>query len=183
AFHVVDRGQTIDEEQIRQLIIELMPPQQPVIPFVTITPITIRENILEGYELWFHLDGVVERNEGKIGDLNPENLAMFVEPADGVIDQVPYEITPIRSNLWMVFPQTDNDLTHVLVRFTFSLERPMPIVAYNPRSGDMDGFDTLGDYINKTGQQLEGHRILSDKMGESLVVYVREQSSARRIEQ
>jgi hypothetical protein len=183
AFHVVDRGQSISEEQIRQLILELMPPQQPVIPFVTVTPITLRESFLQGYELWFHLDGIAEQNEGRLDELHQENMALYVERAPGVVDDIPYELAQIRPNVWMVFPQTGDDGLPPLVRFVFSLERPMNLIAFNPDSGGLEDFATLADYINKTGQQLEGHRVISERFGEALVVYAREQSAAGRLEE
>lgn len=184
AFHVVDRSQALDEDQLREIIISLLPPQQPVIPFVTITPITQDNNILEGYELWFHLDGIAEQNEGGIEELHEENLALFVEPAPGAIDQIPFEVAPIRPNLWMVFPAFGRVGPVPLVRFAFNLDVPMGIKAFNPAAGGIDGFATLREYIKNTGQQLEGRQMMVERFnGEALVVFVREQGNARRLEQ
>jgi hypothetical protein len=179
----VDRGQTIDEETIRQLIIQLMPPQQPVIPFVTITPITLRDTVLVGYELWFHLDGIAEQNDGGIEELHQENMAVYIEVAPGVVDIMPLEaIQRIRPNVWMVIPQR-NEIFMPLVRFAFSLDIPMGIRAFDPASGAIELYNTLREYTDKTTQQLEGHRVRSERFGEAHIVYAREQSAARRLEE
>ena len=185
AFHVVERGESISEDEIRDLILELMPPPEPTIPFVTVTPITLRENILEGYELWFHLDGVAEQNEGGIESLNEENVAVYVETAPGAVDELPLEaIQQIRPNVWMIMPQpTDDQAFPPLVRVLFSLGAPMGIRAFHPENGNMEEFETLSDYMRSTGQRLEGHQTVSERLGEALVVYAREQGSARRLEQ
>lgn len=181
AFHVVDRRITTNE--IRQLILELLPPQQPVIPFVTITPITNVDNFLEGYELWFHLDGVAEQNDGGLVlSVEPQNVAMYVESAPGVVDDVPIEaLQNIRPNVWMVIPQRGDNILPPLVRMVFSLDEQMDIKAFNPDSGAVEGFLTLREYIEKTRQKLEGHIVQSERFGEALVVYVREQSFAREL--
>jgi hypothetical protein len=161
-----------------------MPPQQPVIPFVTITPITLRSTILEGYEMWFHLDGIAEMNDGGIEDLHPENMAMYVEAAPGSVKEVPIEaIQRIRPNVWMVIPQRDQEPLTPLVRMVFSLDVPMGIRAHAPASGGIETYDTLREYIDKTQQQLDGHRMQSERFGEALVVYAREQTAAGRLEQ
>jgi hypothetical protein len=81
----------------------------------------------------------------------------------------------------MVIPQRGDQLFAPLVRMVFSLEVPMIITAFDPQTGNMETYDTLSDYISKTGQQLQGHRIKSERFGEALVVYAREQSAAGRL--
>lgn len=186
AYHVVERSETISEEEIRRLIIQLLPEQEPVIPFVTITPIVPQGDILDGYELWFHLDGVAENNDGGIGILDPGNMAMYVETAPGVVDEVPLgenDIQMIRPNVWMVTPLLDDEIIPPLVRFVFSLQVPMDIWAYDPNNGNRVNFDTLQEYIEETGQRLEGEIMTTGRFedGDALVVYVREQSAARRL--
>jgi hypothetical protein len=65
----------------------------------------------------------------------------------------------------------------------FSLEADMLMKAYNPQSDSIEDYERLGEYIDKIGRQLEGHRMRSDKFGEALVVYAREQAAAGRLEQ
>lgn len=184
AFHIVDRPDTIDEEQIRKLILELLPPPEPVIPFVTITPITLRNTILQGYELWFHLDGIVDLNDGGIENLSQENMAMYAEIAPGIVKEVPLEaIQFIRPNVWMVIPEGGQDQASPLIRMAFALENEMIITAFNPQSDSMETYTTLIEYIDKIGRQLEGHLMHSERFGEALVVYVREQLAAGRLEE
>ncbi len=183
AFHVVDRGQAIDEEQLRQLILSLIPPQQPVVPFVTITPITDGD-VAFAYELWFHLDGLLEQNEGLIKSLHEGNCLMFVEPSPGAAELVPLELGQIRENVWMAFPAFGNVPSRSLVRFAFSLDEAIGIQAFDPAAGGMAFYDTLREYLEKTGQRAQGRMMRSDKFGtDALVVYAREQGSARRLEQ
>ncbi len=184
AFHIVDRPPTIDEETIREIIEELIPPPEPVIPFVTITPITLRNTLLEGYELWFHLDGIAEANEGGIEELHQENFAMYVETAPNVVDEVPLEtIDRIRPNLWLVIPQRNQEPLPPLVRMVFSMDEAMTITAFSPISNSMETFSNLREYIDKIDRQLEGHQMLSERFGEAHVVYVREQVGAGRLEE
>ena len=190
AFHVVDRGETIDEERIRQIIEELMPPPeppQPAIPFVTITPITASEgdfDFLRSFELWFHLDGLLEQNDGGIENLHMENLHLWIEIAPGAVQPVPFEMQMVRPNLWYAHPQIENpELGLPLARFAFMLDADYNIKAFNPQAGGLDGFPTLREYIDGTRQQLDGHLLQSEQLGDVLVVYVRQQGRARRIQE
>lgn len=186
AFHIVERAETMGEDEIRRLIRELMRPQEPVIPFVTVTPITPEQNFLEGYELWFHLDGIAEMNDGAIELLDESNLAMYVEAEPGRVEEVPLrEIFPIRPNVWMAIPAEANEIPRPLVRFVFGLWMPMGIKAYDPNTGNMDGFENLGTYVDATGQRLQGQIMRTERFeeGEGLVVYVREQGLAGRLEE
>jgi hypothetical protein len=181
AFHVVDRGQTgVTEERVREIIRELMQPQEPVIPFVTVTPLT-EGNQAFAYELWFHLDGIAEQNEGKIERLDPENFAFYVEPMPNAVEQIPVEFEQLRDNVWHVFPAFGNQRTRSLVRMAFALDMPIGIQAFNPVAGGLEFFETLREYIDKSDQRLEGQLMATERFGEALVVFVREQASARRL--
>lgn len=185
AFHVVDRSQGgVSEDQVRELILELAPPQEPIIPFVTITPLTDGLTAF-AYELWFHLDGAVDLNEGVIENLvSEENFAMFVETEPNAVELIPISrLGRRRENVWEAFPNFDNQPTRSLVRFAFALDVPIGINAFSPTSGGMEFFETLREYIDRTNQRLDGHVIKAEVFGgEALVVYVREQASAGRIE-
>jgi hypothetical protein len=58
----------------------------------------------------------------------------------------------------------------------------MNLFAFHPDSGGLEDFVTLGDYMTKTGQRLEGQHTKSERFGEAFVVYAREQSAAGRLE-
>jgi hypothetical protein len=181
AFHIVDRGQGgITEDRVREIILELARPQQPVVPFVTVTPLADGAQA-SAYELWFHLDGIVEQNEGTIERLSEENFAMFVEPQPNGVDQVAVEFNQLRPNVWNVFPSFGNLRTRSLVRMVFALDAPMGIRAFLASTGAMETFETLREYIDKSEQRLEGVVMRSEKFGEALVVYVREQGMAGRL--
>ena len=181
AFHVVNRGQAgVTEERVREIIRELMQPQEPVIPFVTVTPLT-EGNQAFAYELWFHLDGIAEQNEGKIERLDPENFAFYVEPAPNAVEQIPVEFEQLRDNVWHVFPAFGNQRTRSLVRMAFALDMPIGIQAFNPVAGGLEFYETLREYIDKSDQRLEGQLMATERFGEALVVFVREQASARRL--
>lgn len=190
AFHIVERAETIDEERIRQIVEELIPPPQPpqpTVPFVTITPMTASEgdfDFLQNYELWFHLDGLLEQNDGGIGNLSMENMRLFFEVAPGAVQPVAFEMEQVRPNLWYAHPQIENpEMGLPLARFAFMLDAGYDIQAFNPQAGGIDNFGTLRDYIDATEQQLEGHLMTSEELGDVFVVYVRQQGRARRIEQ
>lgn len=87
----------------------------------------------------------------------------------------------MRPNVWYVFPSTGNLPTRSLVRLAFSLDAAMGIRAFLPSTGTMETFETLREYIDKTQQRLDGLVMKSDKFGEVLVVYVREQGQAGRL--
>jgi hypothetical protein len=181
AFHVVDRGQGgITEERVREIILELATPQEPVVPFVTVTALT-EGNQARAYELWFHLDGIAEQNEGLIETLNEGNFVLYVEPEPNVVARVTVEFEQLRPNVWHVFPSFGNQRTRSLLRMAFILDRPMGIRAFNPAAGGIDGFQTLREYIDNTRQRMDGHMMNSEEFGEVLVVYVREQGMAGRL--
>ncbi len=166
---------------MREIILELARPQQPVVPFVTVTPIT-EGNQAFAYELWFHLDGIVEQNDGTIERLSEENFAMFVEPQPNAVAQIPVEFNRLRPNVWNVFPSFSNNLrTRALVRMAFALDAPMGIRAFLASTGAMETFETLREYIDRSEQRLEGVVERSERFGEALVVYVREQGMAGRL--
>lgn len=181
AFHVVDRAPAIDPAQIRQIVQELLPPE-PRIPFVTITPLTVtegRNDLLQSYELWFHLDGVADRNEGAIDGITEETVRFLAEDAPGSIRKIGVEFEQIRPNVVLAHPQQERELP--FVRVAFLLDAPLTIKAFNPLAGGQDGFGSLREYIKRSQQQLEGHIMRSDQFGEALVLYIREQGRAWRV--
>ena len=134
---------------MREIILELARPQQPVVPFVTVTPLT-EGNQAFAYELWFHLDGIVEQNEGTYRALSEENFAMFVEPQPNVVAQVPVEFNQLRPNVWNVFPSFGNQRTRSLVRMAFMPGRAHGHPGLQPGCRrDGNGFETLREYIDK----------------------------------
>jgi hypothetical protein len=184
-FHVVNRAQGgLTEAQVREIVLSLIPPPTPTAPLVTITPITVSEgafDFLQSYELWFHLDGIVEQNDGSVNNLHPDNLFLYAEVAPGVVQRIGIEVRPIRPNVWEVMPAIPNRGLP-FARFVFPLDSDYDLKAFNPAAGGFDSFGTLRDYIQATNQQLAGHSIVSEEFGEALVVYVREQGRARGVE-
>ena len=184
--HIVERAEAIDEETIVEIVRELIPEQQPIVPFVTITPITVSDggqDFLSNYELWFHLDGVVEQNLGAIG-LTPENVFLIVEDSPGSTQTVQLDPTLIRDNVWLANPgRSTSNSGLAFARFVFPLDRELPMKAFDPILGTQDGFGTLREYMERTQQRLEGHIMRSEEFDEVLVVYVREQGSARIVRQ
>lgn len=184
AFHVVERAEALDPEVIREIVRELLPPPQPRVPFVTITSLTQSDgaiDFLQAYEMWFHLDGLVELNEGSIEGISRENVRVFTEDSPGSIQEIAIEFEQIRPNVILAIPRRGQDRGFPFVRFAFALDAALPIKAFDPRSGGQDGFSTIREYMERTQQQLEGHIIRSEESGEVLVVYVREQGRARRV--
>ena len=189
AFHIVERGESIDRDEIVQIISELLPPPTPIVPFVTITPITASDggdDFLRNYELWFHLDGLVEQNDGEIFNLSgQETVFLFAETAPGAVDMIPLEPKPIRPNVWLANPELQ-DRGIPFARFVFPLDASMEMLAYNPQGQppDMQGFGSLREYMKASGQRLDGHIMRFQELGEqeALVIYVREQGRAREVD-
>jgi len=187
AFHIVERAEGIDRDEIVEIITELIPPPTPIVPFVTITPLTVSDggdDFLRNYELWFHLDGIVEQNDGGIGNLvGQENVFLFAETAPKSVDMVTLEPNRIRPNVWLANPSI-RDRGIPFARFVFPLDADLGFDAYNPRIRSMDGFGSLRNFMEATGQRLDGHIMRFEELNdqEALVVYVREQGRAREVD-
>ena len=183
AYHIVERAE----------IIEPLAPQ-PRVPFVTITPFIVQQGDNEDflqYELWFHLDGFVEQNNGQI-TLGEQNVFLYVEFLSGPAIRMQIALTQVRQNVWHVIPEAPlGDLTQEeqvefrqlrfsLARFVFPLEEEMEIIAFSPRERALNDFSSLQEYIVSTNQQPEGHRMISEEFGDTLVKYVRGQNPIER---
>ncbi len=190
-FHVVEQAPSIDPGQIQETVRELIPPPTPIIPFVTITPITVSDgevDFLQDYELWFHLD-IASQNEGGIADLNRENLLLFTETGPGNLQQIQIDPSLVVPNVWMANPSFTSDggtttfrIFATFARFVFPLDAEMRIRAFNPNAGGLEDFATLREYMERTGQRLDGHLTqLQASGGDALVIYVREQGRARGV--
>jgi hypothetical protein len=184
-FHIVERAGEIDRGLIREIVSELLPLPIPTTPFVTITPLTRSDgefDFLHNYELWFHLDGFVEQNEGSIENLNSENLFLFAEFAPGDVQRVGIEPSQVRPNVWLANPGRLPRQGLAYARFVFRLDDPMEITAFDPQGGGLNRFATLREYMENTRQRLEGHMMQFEEFGEEvLVVYVREQGRAQEV--
>lgn len=186
AFHVVERADALDPDQIREIVQELMPPPQPQVPFVTITTLTQSDgefDFLRGYEMWFHLNGQVDLNEGAIEGFSRQNLRVFVENSPGNVTELPVQFEQIRPNIVLAVPRQSPNQPLPFVRFAFELDTRVAIRAFNPLSRAMEEFNSIRNYMERSQQQLAGHIMLSaNGDGESLVIYAREQGRARRVQ-
>lgn len=181
AYHIVHRAQGgLSEDQVREIVSALIPDANPVAPFVTITPLTASDgefDFLQGYELWFHFDGFAEQNISAINNLNADNLPLLAEDPGGAVRRVGFQARQTRPNVWIVRPDLANQGLP-FARFVFGLDADYGIQSVDP-SGNQTRFSTLREYAKATNQQLAGHPITSEAVGDALVVYVREQGRAR----
>ena len=170
AYHIV-HVPPVPAEGTTEIIRETI---APTVPFVTITPTVIGNEVVESFEFWFHLDGIVHINEGSIETIGRETIFAYVEDGPNSTIEVPLvEFDPVegRRNIFRGIPE-QNDLTRPWIRIAFVLEGELVFEAFDPNTQNLERFGNIAEYMNNTGLTPEG-QIMEAERGRVLVRYIR----------